>query len=159
MWKGRRILGDLPQLAFTRFYVVSPCTEGGHSSTAPYLSQKQRAAKRTVKREKREAAQREAQKAAEAFLQVSPRKVPGRVRGTAGDSSTPNSRGYTPPPEVCDFLSREEHCTLYSITVRLRGGCFRLFAQFGCKSGMWTADDVSSAGAGADVRPAGGKRG
>ena len=64
--------------------------------------QKQRAEKRIVKREKREAAQREAQKAAEAFLQISPRKAPGRRTHNAADpSSTPASTQDFLAQEVC----------------------------------------------------------
>lgn len=64
--------------------------------------QKQRAEKRSVKREKREAAQREAQKAAEAFLQISPRKAPGRrAQHVMEPSSAPASGRETPLPEVC----------------------------------------------------------
>ena len=76
------------------------------------LTQKQRAERRTVKREKREAAQREAQKAAEAFLQVSPRKAPGRRnQGSVDASSAPASNAVTPPPEVlCLHLG---HCTCH----------------------------------------------
>ena len=65
--------------------------------------------KRIVKREKREAAQREAQKAAEAFLQISPRKAPGRIRGLSVDASGPPSAGTTPPPEVSSQGSSPTH--------------------------------------------------
>ena len=72
----------------------------GLTPSVACLPQKQRAVKRIVKREKREAAQREAQKAAEAFLQISPRKAPGRIRGLSVDASGAPSAGTTPPPEV-----------------------------------------------------------
>ena len=59
-----------------------------------------------MKREKREAAQREAQKAAEAVLQISPRKAPGRrTHNSVDPPSAPASAAHTPPPEVCIILS------------------------------------------------------
>ena len=66
-----------------------------------YVLQKQRAAKRIVKREKREAAQREALKASEAVMQNSPRKVHGRLRGNSLDNPAPVPSPTPPQPEVC----------------------------------------------------------
>lgn len=68
--------------------------------------QKQRAAKRIVKREKREAAQREALKASEVGALGSPRKLQSRLRHQSLDHPAPLPLNAAPLPEVCALFCR-----------------------------------------------------
>jgi hypothetical protein len=68
------------------------------------LLQKVRAAKRGAKREKREAAARDALKEAQAVLQMSPRPSAGRNRASAERGATPSAAAsqvrHRPSPAV-----------------------------------------------------------
>ncbi len=63
------------------------------------MVQKLRAAKRGAKREKREAAARDALAEARAFLQTSPRPTAGRSRASAEPGGTPSRVPF--PSQIC----------------------------------------------------------